>query len=731
MYWEEYRMSSEKARQSEDGHHCDGQTAPEPLPEVDFEEFVPSDYEAWKEAAVAALKGTPFEKAMYTSTYEGITLDPLYTASDTQDLRAARTFPGSYPLRGASAAGNLRRPWEIAQFCDETLPGDAHEGIVHELDRGASTVAFVLDGRTREGLDADSDAAEDGGVSVSSLDDLDALLGDLPARHPLYIHAGASALPLLALLDALAAKRKIPLGTVAGCVGADPLGALLERGSLPAGLDALFGEMAQTFAWARDRETPLRTVLIRGSVFHNGGASAVQEVACAMTSAIETLRALRDRGVDVAEFSRRLRFEFSLSSNFFMEIAKLRAARCLWAQIASSFGGDAEAQKAQIFGRTSLFTKTVYDPYVNMLRNTTEAFSGVVGGVDGLTVGCFDEALRPGSEFSRRVARNAQVLLQKEFNLLQPEDPAGGSWYVEKLTDELARRIWEELQRIEAAGGFLKSVREGVIQRDIQSVLQQRFKRLAQRADRAVGTNMYPNPAEPLPEFAEPDRRAQRAERAEALRRFRAGRDGGAVERALDGAAASGTVSSAADAASAGATLGELRAALGRKGDGALSVEPILPHRWTEQYEAMRRRTEAFEAEKGDNFKVFLANMGPIPQHKARADFIASFMEVAAFEILRNDGFAEIGECAAAAAASGADIAVICSTDASYPELVPPLARAIKERCPGMGVYLAGAPAADCKDSYVEAGVDGFINIRSNCLETLTGFQRAKGMLLS
>ena len=724
-------MSSEKARQSEDGHHCDGQTAPEPLPEVDFEEFVPSDYEAWKEAAVAALKGAPFEKAMYTSTYEGITLDPLYTASDTQDLRAARTFPGSYPLRGASAAGNLRRPWEIAQFCDETLPGDAHEGIVHELDRGASTVAFVLDGRTLEGLDADSDAAEDGGVSVSSLDDLDALLGDLPARHPLYIHAGASALPLLALLDALAARRKISLGTVAGCVGADPLGALLERGSLPAGLDALFGEMAQTFAWARDRETPLRTVLIRGSVFHNGGASAVQEVACAMTSAIETLRALRERGVDVAEFSRRLRFEFSLSSNFFMEIAKLRAARCVWAQIVSSFGGDAEAQKAQIFGRTSLFTKTVYDPYVNMLRNTTEAFSGVVGGVDGLTVGRFDEALRPGSEFSRRVARNAQVLLQKEFNLLQPEDPAGGSWYVEKLTDELARKAWEELQRIEAAGGFLKSVREGVIQRDIQSVLQQRFKRLAQRADRAVGTNMYPNPAEPLPEFAEPDRRAQRAERAEALRRFRAGRDGGAVERALDGAAASGTVSSAADAASAGATLGELRAALGRKGDEALSVEPILPHRWTEQYEAMRRRTEAFKAEKGDNFKVFLANMGPIPQHKARADFIASFMEVAAFEILRNDGFAEIGECAAAAAASGADIAVICSTDASYPELVPPLARAIKERCPGMGVYLAGAPAADCKDSYVEAGVDGFINIRSNCLETLTGFQRAKGMLLS
>ena len=726
-------MSSEKVRQSEDGHHCAEQAAPAPLPEVDFGEFAPPTLEAWKEAAVAALKGAPFEKAMYTSTYEGITLDPLYTASDTQDLRAARTFPGVYPLRGDFAAGNLRHPWEIAQFCDETLPADAHRGIAHELDRGASTVALTLDGRTLAGLDADADGAEGSGVSVSSCDDLDALLGGLPAKYPLYIHAGASALPFLALLDAFAVKKVILFSALKGCVGADPLGALLEKGSLPVSLDALFDEMAQTFAWARERGTPLRTVLIRGSVLHNGGASAVQEVACAMTAAIETLRALQDRGVDIAEFSSRLRFEFSLGSNFFMEIAKIRAARRVWAQVASSFGGDAEAQKTQIFGRTSCFTKTVYDPNVNMLRNTTEAFSGVVGGVDGLTVGCFDEAIRPGSEFSRRVARNVQVLLQKEFNLLQPVDPAGGSWYVEKLSDELARKIWEELQRIEAAGGFLKGVREGMIQKNVQDVLQQRFKRLAQRADRAVGTNMYPNPAESLPESVEPDWKALNAARADALRALRASRDEAAVKRALDALASTrpGTVAAASAAASAGATLGELSAALraGASEGGGVAVEPVLPHRWTEQYEAMRRRTEAFVARKKDNVKVFLANMGPIPQHKARADFIASFMEVAAFEILRNDGFAATDDCAAAAAASGAEIAVICSTDATYPELVPPLARAIKERRPGMGVYLAGAPAAEFKDAYVEAGVDGFLSVRSNCLETLTGFQRAKGML--
>ncbi|WP_423868979.1 cobalamin B12-binding domain-containing protein, partial [Fretibacterium fastidiosum] len=161
---------------------------------------------------------------------------------------------------------------------------------------------------------------------------------------------------------------------------------------------------------------------------------------------------------------------------------------------------------------------------------------------------------------------------------------------------------------------------------------------------------------------------------------------------------------------------------------GDVAVEPVRPHRWTEQFEELRARTEAYRARTGDNFRVFLANMGPIPQHKARADFISSFMEVAAFEMLRNDGFETPEACAEAAAASGAEIAVICSTDATYPEVVPPLARAIKERAPKMGVYLAGEPAPEFKDAYVEAGVEGFISVRSNCLETLSGFQKMKGM---
>ena len=376
------------AKQSEDARR----TAP--LPDVSFDEFAASSYDEWKEAAVAALKGAPFEKKMFTPTYEGITLSPMYTAEDTKDLTAARTFPGSYPLRGNEASGSVKKAWEIVQPCDETCPKAAHEAALHELERGASTAAFRLDPRTRAGLDA-GDAGEDGpGVSLSTGADVEALLGGLLDR-PLTIYAGASAAPLLGMIEALAAKEKFDLKNLRGCVGADPMSFLLENGSLPAPLEQLWDEMAETIRWADGKGTDLRTVLIRGTVAHNGGANAVQEVACAMTAAVQTLRAMLERGITVGAFAKRLRFVFSQGANFFMEAAKLRAARVVWAKIAESFDGDEEARKSQVFARTSFFTKTVYDPYVNMLRSTTEAFSAVVGGVEGLTVGCFDEALRP------------------------------------------------------------------------------------------------------------------------------------------------------------------------------------------------------------------------------------------------------------------------------------------------------------------------------------------------
>jgi methylmalonyl-CoA mutase len=680
------------------------------LRELDFSEFPDVTYDAWKDAAVASLKGAPFDKSMYTPTYEGINLEPLYTIEHLKELDKSRPGAGNL-LRGATASGYLSEPWEIAQPCDAPSPEDANAQLRDDLAKGGTSIAVRL-------YEAGLSEASGAGVNLSNLADVEKLFESVPLeRHGFHIYASASAAPLIGFVAACAKKRGIPLDKLSGCIGADPLWAWVKDGVLPCPADRLFDEMAETIRWAGKNAPRLTTVLIRGQVPHNGGASAVQEVGYAMLAAVETVRAMRARGLDIGEFSRRLRFEFSLSSNFFMEIAKIRAARVVWSQIAEAFGGDEEAKRTSVFGRTSFFTKTLYDPYVNMLRNTTEAFSAVLAGVDGLTVGCFDEAARPGSEFSRRTARNVQVLLREEFDLLRPVDPVGGSWYLESLTDTLGRKIWDVLQKCEADGGFSACAKSGALQTSIGEVLEQRFKKLASRADRAVGTNMYANTQE---------RPLESAPAPSPVKGSSAPRNEDAARAALSGLSPDkpGMVERIAAAAAAGATMSEVRGCL-NTGESE-KITAIGPRRWTERYEEMRQRTERFKAKTGGNVKIFLANMGPIPQHKARADFITGFMEVGNFEVLKNDGFPTAEACAEAAAASGADIAVICSTDDSYPELVPPLAKGIKAKNPSMRVLLAGAPKEEFRQSYLDAGVEDFISVRSDCLGTLSSIQKAK-----
>jgi methylmalonyl-CoA mutase len=534
----------------------------------------------------------------------------------------------------------------------------------------------------------------------------------------------------LGLWVARARRAGADPSSLRGCIGADPLGTLAEEGSLSRPLEALYDEMARVARWAGKNAPALRTVLVRGDLYHDGGADAVRELGCAMSTGIACLEALAERGVGIDEAAERIRFSFSLGANFFMEIAKLRAARMVWAQIVEAFGGREESRRIDLFARTSRFTETVYDPTVNILRATSQAFSGVVGGVGGMHVGRFDEAIRPGDELSRRVARNIQILLRDEFDLLQPIDPAGGSWFVETLTGQVAERSWAFMQRIEGEGGMAAALRSGFVQGEIRGVLQDRFKNLALRSDRAVGTNMYANPTEsPLP-VSPGDGKGAGADQPCSPESGRGTADEGALRERLAAVAAAWNgegclISALAEAFLAGGTLGEACRALGA-GDPVETVSPVEPHRWTEQYEALRGRTEEL-AREGREIRVFLANMGPVPQHKARADFSAGFMEVAGFRVLRNDGFATVEEAARAARESGAQVAVICSTDETYPELVPPLARALKAGCPGMRVVLAGAPAPEFKEAYLEAGVDEFIHLRANCLQVLGEIQKNAG----
>ena len=703
----------------------------ENFPDVPLDEFTPPTDEEWKAACEALLKGAPFEKKMFTKTYEGITFDPMYTRKHTEDILPKGVMPGMGDyLRGVDAAGYIGKPWGIAQACDETLPAENNELLRHEHDKGATIYHIVLDTASRTGVDArQAEAVGDTGTSVTTVEDMHVLLTGLDlAKFPLYVYAGANAVPLLALVAAARRAAGDDMAEVRGIVGADPIGALAADGKLPASLDAHYDSLAAAARWATVNAPHLRTVFVRSDVYSNGGANDVQEVASVLATATAYLRALCERGLTIDEAASQIAFAFSMGANFFLQIAKLRAVRPLWAQIVGAFGGSAEAQKMRIHARPALFFKTIYDPYVNMLRNTTEIFSGVVGGIDSFESAPFDEPIRKGDEFSRRIARNVQIMLQEEFGLLQPIDPAGGSWAVETLTRQMKEKIWAEFQRIEKEGGIIAALRAGSLQESVAAVLAARFKNADLRRDRIVGNNMYPNMTETLLETRAEDTAALKAQRTADIDAYLSDIDVKHLGEALASLRQAHSVDHAVEAALAGATIAELMTAV-TEGNGAETVTAIAPHRWSERFEALRQRTEEYKAATNDNVKIFLANMGPIPQHKARADFTTGFLQVGAFEVLGNDGFKTVEEAADAARASGADAVVICSTDATYPEIVPALAPKLHEVLPKARVFLAGAAPKDLLETYKEAGIDEYISVRANCYEILESLQKQKGMI--
>ena len=723
------------------------------FPEVPLDEFIPPTFEEWKSACIALLKGADFNRKLFTKTYENITFSPMYFHADTEPIQPAKSYPGfgDY-LRGVEANGYVNAPWGIAQACDETLPEDNNELLQHEIAKGSTIYNVKLDCATRKAKDArDCKHIGNGGVSLTTLGDVETLLKGLKLdKYPLYVYAGESSLPLLALIIAAVKKnsgnvdnlRKAiganPIGAAVvavatkknggdvtnlrGVIGANPIGAYVSNGTLTQSLDKLFDEAATSAKWAVKNAPNVKTLFVQSDVFSNGGANDIQEVAYTISTGVAYLRALLERGLTIDEAASQIMFGFSMGANFFMQIAKLRAVRPIWAQIVKTFGGNEESQKIHVHGRPAKFFATVYDPYVNLLRETTQLFSGVVGGVDSFENSTFDEPVRKGDEFSRRIARNMQIILQEEFGLLQPIDPAGGSWAVETLTKEIKEKVWAEFQVIEGKGGIVAALKEGYPQDAIAKVLDARFKAAETRKDRIVGNNMYANMTEERIDARAESQADNLAARTAAIEAYLANVDAKDALANVNADDAETVIAAAAK----GATIAELRQALGTA--EVEEIKAIEAHRWSERFEALREVTEKFKAATGDNVKIFLANMGPIPQHKARADFTTGFLQVGAFDVLGNNGFATVDEAAQAAKESGADAVVICSTDATYPEIIPALAPKLHEALPNATVFLAGAAPADLKETYDAAGIDEYIHVKANCYKILQALQAKKGM---
>ena len=715
------------------------------------DDFPPLGYDAWKAKAVADLKGVPFEKKLVGHTDDGIALQPLYTAESRPSAHDPSGFPGSPPFtRGMTALGRAPGGWDVRQEVADAEPAAANAAALAHLRQGATSIELKLDAAARAGLDADDPGAAGlcgrEGVAASSLGELrQALDGVHFVGQAVSLDAGAAYLPAAALLAALWGERGAE-GPGAegpgaegpgarGAFGADPLGALLRDGSLPLPLETALEQMADLAAWTAAHQPAVTAVRVSTAVYHDAGSSSVQDLAFALATAVLYLRAMTAAGLSLEAAAGQITFHETVGCKFFQAIAKLRALRTLWARVMEACGADVRgAASPRLVVETSRRVITHRAPWVNLLRSTAACFAGAVGGADAIITLPMDAALGAGDDLTRRLARNTQVILQEECRLGEVVDPAGGSWFLESLSDEMAEKAWALFREIEAEGGMARAAASGRIGARVAAVEQRREKDIATRRAAITGVSAHPDVFEdelsrPAPDYAA--LRAAAAGRQAAWRRERRDADPCAALRGVlaEPRRGSGELTAAAVAAArSGATIAELTAALAGPVSGRVGARvAALPARpYAAAYEQLRDLVDAYaEAHGGERPKVFLARLGAPKEYLARATWAQDFVEAGGFEPLSAEGPVEAQ--ADACAASGARVAVICSSDARCATDVADVAPRL--HAAGVRVVvLAGNPGAD-EARYRAAGVDRFIFVRCDVLETLRALLHEAGVL--
>jgi methylmalonyl-CoA mutase len=704
-------------------------------------DFPPTTYDQWRKVAEAELKGAPFEKKLVGQTYEGIPIQPLYTAGHWSAAGDPSGFPGFAPLtRGATPLGNAVSGWDIRQEHAHPDAVEANRAILGDLERGVSSVQLRFDAAACAGLDADAreaiELAGQDGVMSYSLGSLGRLLDGVQLEiAPVSIDVGAAFLPGAALLAAYLRNAGVDPAKVRCAFNADPVGALMREGHLSVPLDAALRHLADLAAWTSTNYPNATAVEVGTGPYHHAGASSTQDLAFAIATAVEYLRAMTAAGMSVDAASRQIVFGVSLGTQFFRAIAKLRALRLLWGKVVASCGGDeAAARGVQVRSRTSRRVLTAVDPWVNLLRNTVCCFAGAVGGANSITTAPLDAAIGLPDEFSRSLARNTQIILQEESHLNRVIDPAGGSWFLETLTNQLAENAWDLFRQVESEGGMVAAARSGWVARAIEAVEARREKDIATRKSVVTGVSEHPDVREEKLRRPRPDQARLRAEASARLIAWRRDHRCTAELEALAGLAADpdrrpGDLTAAAvAAAAAGATNGQMSAALA-KGTGGepASLTPLAIHPYAAAYEELRAACDAHLEAKGARPKVFLANLGTPAEFIARSTFAMNFFQAGGFEEVSPDGLAGPEAAAEAFRESGANVAVICSTDATYDTLAEPTARALKA-AGARSVILAGSPGAN-EPRFRAAGIDRFIYIRCDVLGTLRDLLREEGVL--
>jgi len=611
-----------------------------------FSEFQAPTTQEWLDKIEVDLKGADFQKRLVWRTNEGFNVQPFYRREDLKDLKAVDSLPGEFPfVRGNKKDNNL---WYVRQDIVVDDAKAANAKALDILNKGVDSLGFRIAGKD---------------VSAEFIATL--LDGIMPQYVELnFMTCQRHCVELAQILVAYFKEKQYPLAELKGSIDFDPISRIMRKGKDVSAVLQFTKPLVEALA-----ELPgYKCILVNSCLLNNAGAYIYQELGYALAWGAEYLNLAVEAGIDATEAAKRIKFNMGVSENYFMEIAKFRAARLLWAQIVKQYEPKCDcACQMHVCAITSEYNQTLFDSYVNLLRSQTETMSAALANVDSIIVTPFDKPYEAPTEFAERIARNQQLLLKEEAHFDKLVDVAGGSYTIEHLTDAIAQEGWKLFLAVEEAGGFLAETQNGHIVEAVNASNDKRHADAARRKEFILGTNQFPN-------FTETSEGKQPAS----------------------------PVCCCTTATESEETLPKLNA-----------------QRLASEFETLRLATEKAQKQP----VAFMLTIGNLAMRQARAQFSCNFLAAAGYKVMDNLGFKTVEEGVDAALEAKADIVVICSSDDEYAEYAIPAYKYLADRAM---FVVAGAPA--CSDDLKAAGIENFINVKSNQLETLRAYNAKLGI---
>jgi len=654
------------------------------------------DIEAWRAQAEAELKGrSPDELAWRTP--EGIDVKPLYTAADLEGLEAADGLPGFAPfLRGVRSTMYTNRPWTIRQYAGFSTAEESNAFYRKALAAGQAGLSVAFDLATHRGYDSDhprvlGDVGK-AGVAIDSVEDMKILFDGIPLeRMSVSMTMNGAVLPTLANFIVAGEEQGVDTAQLSGTIQNDILKEFMVRNTYIYPPEPSMRIVADIIDYTAHHMPRFNSISISGYHMQEAGATAVQELAFTLADGLEYVRSAVDRGLDIDKFAGRLSFFFCIGMNFFMEIAKLRAARLLWSRIIERFEPkDPRSSMLRTHCQTSGVSLTEQDPYNNIVRTAYEAMAAVLGGTQSLHTNSFDEAIALPSDFAAKIARNTQLMLAEETGVTRVVDPLGGSYYVESLTQALAHHAWQLIEEVEGLGGMTKAVEAGMPKLRIEEAAARRQARIDRGEEVIVGVNKYQADADDPVEVREIDNSAVREAQIRRLESVRAGRDAGRVQAALqaltDGARGDGNLLAlSVEAARARATVGEISLALedvfGRYQAQVRSISGVYAQAYEgdDAFEKIVAEVDEFATVEGRRPRMLVVKMGQ-DGHDRGAKVIATAFADIGFDVDVGPLFQTPEEVARDAIESDVHLIGVSTQAAGHKTLVPALLAALKDQ---------------------------------------------------